>query len=146
MPVKGSKSLKLTGIAEVKQAIGESAEAMSLALIRAVADAANDVATKSYHLVPVDTANLRNTQDIVFQKSLNQKQARAKITYGGPTQNSPDGANYALIQHERLDYAHPNGGQAKYLEQPFLEETSKWPGALAERVRMNYHLIAGGSL
>lgn len=27
---------------------------------------------------------------------------------------------YAAVQHERLDYNHPRGGQAKYLEEPFL--------------------------
>lgn len=27
-------------------------------------------------------------------------------------------APYAIYQHENLEYKHPNGGQAKYLEQP----------------------------
>jgi hypothetical protein len=27
-------------------------------------------------------------------------------------------APHAWIQHERLDYQHPDGGQAKYLETP----------------------------
>ena len=30
-------------------------------------------------------------------------------------------APHAWLQHERLDYQHPKGGQAKYLETPALE-------------------------
>lgn len=29
---------------------------------------------------------------------------------------------YAIIQHENLEYNHPNGGQAKYLERPLLQD------------------------
>lgn len=30
-------------------------------------------------------------------------------------------APHAWLQHERLDYAHPNGGEAKYLEHAAIE-------------------------
>lgn len=33
---------------------------------------------------------------------------------------------YAQIQHERLDFNHPRGGQAKYLEEPFLAQYRKF--------------------
>jgi hypothetical protein len=38
----------------------------------------------------------------------------AEIGFGGEAEA------YALVQHERLDYAHPRGGQAKFLEQPLV--------------------------
>jgi hypothetical protein len=139
MPVgKGTKSIKLTGLKEVQNGIAENATEMKLALARSIFEAANEVATKSFHLVPIETGNLRSSQDIIRQKSLNQTQVRAEITYGGPA------VQYALVQHERLDYNHPGGGQAKYLEQPFLEEVSDWPTGLANRIRMNFNYIKGG--
>lgn len=47
------------------------------------------------------------------------------------------GTEYAIPQHERLDYRHPRGGQAKYLASAINEAK---PGALerlAKRVRSN---------
>lgn len=47
-------------------------------------------------------------------------------------------APHAWLQHERTDYAHPNGGQAKYLEQAALE----FP--LAEPVARHVRAVIGG--
>lgn len=38
---------------------------------------------------------------------------------------------YAHYQHEGLDFNHPRGGQAKYLEQPWLAATSETMGRFA---------------
>lgn len=39
---------------------------------------------------------------------------------------------YAHIQHEALDFKHPHGGQAKYLEQPLLEGADGFMQRLAD--------------
>lgn len=39
---------------------------------------------------------------------------------------------YAHIQHEALDFKHPRGGQAKYLEGPMLERASIYSQKLAD--------------
>ena len=36
---------------------------------------------------------------------------------------------YAVIQHERMDYDHPHGGKAKYLEDPMND------GSVQDRIR-----------
>lgn len=41
---------------------------------------------------------------------------------------------YAKYQHEGLDFKHPQGGQAKYLEQPVLQETPQYLRDLAGSV------------
>jgi len=41
---------------------------------------------------------------------------------------------YALVQHERLDYRHPMGGKAKYLEDNLKEQSSKYSDNLKQRV------------
>lgn len=40
---------------------------------------------------------------------------------------------YAQDQHESLDYIHPHGGGAKYLENPLMENTPGRIGEFAER-------------
>lgn len=42
---------------------------------------------------------------------------------------------YALRQHEELEYEHPKGGEAKYLENPFKERVNKYIRAVGEAVR-----------
>jgi hypothetical protein len=39
---------------------------------------------------------------------------------------------YAAVQHERLDYRHDEGKQAKYLEQPMHEEKDTLIGIIAK--------------
>lgn len=41
---------------------------------------------------------------------------------------------YAQVQHERMDFKHPKGGQAKYLSGPLLEKHQKYIGDLADNV------------
>lgn len=41
---------------------------------------------------------------------------------------------YARYQHEGLDFKHPRGGQAKYLEQPFLSQAENHVRSVAKTV------------
>lgn len=42
---------------------------------------------------------------------------------------------YALEQHERLDYNHPKGGKAKYLEDNLKEQADRYSENFSDRVR-----------
>ena len=41
---------------------------------------------------------------------------------------------YALVQHERLDYKHPKGGKAKYLEDPLKMQAAAYEQNLQKHV------------
>jgi hypothetical protein len=43
--------------------------------------------------------------------------------------------SYAVRQHEHTEYKHPNGGQAKYLEQPFRENIDKYINYIADPLK-----------
>lgn len=68
---------------------------------------------RSKELVPVRTGALRDSA--VVESGIRGGMPTANITYGGGS------VDYALKVHEDLDMQHPNGGQAKYLEQAFLD-------------------------
>lgn len=42
---------------------------------------------------------------------------------------------YAAFQHERTDFAHPKGGEAKFLERPLEENRGQYERRLAEAAR-----------
>lgn len=42
---------------------------------------------------------------------------------------------YALRQHEDLSFKHPNGGQAKFLEQPFKENINAYTKQIGDAIK-----------
>ena len=82
-----------------------------------------DLQGKSVQEAPVDTGDLRN--DCKVQ----EEPLKVTVGYDLP---------YAMKQHEELDYSHPKGGKAKYLEDPFNENTDNY----IEHIRQK----AGGAI
>ncbi len=93
------------------------------ALGRALRDEAGPVMAASQALVPVDTSALKQT-GTVHEPEIRGAAVSVELTYGG------GGVDYAAKVHEDLGMRHPRGGQAKFLEQPFLEAAN----GLGERV------------
>jgi hypothetical protein len=54
---------------------------------------------------------------------------------GGPSVVVGADTEYALVQHEELDYGHPRGGEAKWLERTFNEEKRRYVRFLKDRTR-----------
>lgn len=111
--------------------------------IRATKRAAERLLELSKALVPVDTTTLRDSGKVVQGKG----KAEFSVVYhatvadryknqGKDIENvkNPD-FNYAWIQHEATWFKHPNGGQAKYLEQPFEENKNRFLGTIASAMR-----------
>lgn len=76
----------------------------------------------SRKLVPKDTGKLIHSGRV----EMNGEQGR--VVYE---------TEYAIIQHERTDFAHPRGGQAKYLEDPANDSMvqREMVNALGEQIR-----------
>jgi hypothetical protein len=82
----------------------------------------------SQRLCPVDTKRLVNSGR-VDDPEIGGGIVNVYISYGGDND-----VPYALIQHERLDYKHAQGKQAKFLERPLLEWTRDGPENLMRGV------------
>lgn len=68
---------------------------------------------------PVEHGPLRNSARVHELAGL-----RVAVSFGGEN-DGDDGEStndYAVVQHEALEFRHPNGGQAKYLEEPLMTE------------------------
>lgn len=72
----------------------------------------NNIMTKSKREVPVDTGLLKASGYVTLPQAQGDR-VEVQLGYGG--NGSRD---YAVIQHERMDYRHPNGGKAKFLQDP----------------------------
>lgn len=95
------------------------------ALGRALYEEANRIFNQSQALVPVETGALRSSGMVTLPEQSAQGPS-VTIGYGGAA------APYAIYVHERLDLNHPNGGQAKFLEEPVLAAADGIAGRLAD--------------
>lgn len=77
---------------------------------KAVQKALNRLKAKSLEEVPRDTGALAESCTVETDGK------EGTISYG---------TEYAVIQHERTDFAHPSGGKAKYLEDPMNDPVTQ---------------------
>lgn len=96
------------------------------AAIRGLHMAMEHVLQRSRELVPNDEGTLeRSGRTVIDERTLT-----GAVTYG------EGGAEaYAVVQHENLEYHHPGGRQAKYLEQPMREERGTCAQIVAAQIR-----------
>ena len=145
MAKRGGVEISVLGLRELAQAMEANSREMTLAVGRALNDAAMAIGDASQDLVPIDTGNLKGSMNYE-RRGLTTTSPEIEIRYGTP---------YALYQHEKLDLSHPSrarggsgptapgteGGSPKYLEFPFLEETSRYPTKLVERIRAHFNVV-----
>ena len=105
---------------------------VSLVVKDALDEWAERVLAESRRLVPVQTGNLRDSGEVVKTAILGNMAPSVEIAYT---------ADYALTIHEDLALNHPNGGQAKYLEQPMSQHQDELVQAVQKRI---YELIMEG--
>ena len=95
---------------------------------RALVAEAEAIMTRSKQsFVPVDTGVLRASGH-VSMPDVSGDDVSVTLSYGGPA------SDYAVVQHERLDYKHSVGGP-KYLERPLLEAASGMGERIAKKIR-----------
>jgi lipoate-protein ligase A len=89
-----------------------------------IEDSAFDLENKASQLAPLDTGDLRGSSKTDIEVS--GKKVEGKVSFNEP---------YALDQHEDLQFNHPRGGQAKYLEQPLKENEQDYKRHVERKVR-----------
>lgn len=73
-------------------------------------------------IVPIEEATLERSG----VASVDEAKGQAAVSYDTP---------YSVIQHERLDFQHDPGRQAKYLETPFVADREVLNGIIAAQIR-----------
>ena len=88
------------------------------------------IKNKSSNQAPVDTGDLRGNCSVVTNTKIvsspNTLSPEGMVPIDRPVQDKTVRIGYslpyALIQHENMQFKHPMGGKAKYLEDPFRSE------------------------
>lgn len=110
----------------------------------AVADVALDCLSRSVQRAPVEHGDLRGSGFVEINGAPIASGTEEGGISGGAYQ--PDGspevvakigftAPYAMVQHEHVEYDHPEGGQAKYLDSVVNERSDRWRKHLKDSVK-----------
>ena len=83
---------------------------------------AEHVLEEATRIVPLQEGTLQNTG----VASSDEGALRAAVSYDTP---------YAVVQHEAMDFNHPNGRQAKYLETPLNASRDKGLKIVADEIK-----------
>ncbi len=105
------------GFRELEQELKKMTPRAVKALGAGVYALGNKIITNSKRRVPVDLGVLRGSGYATLPET-KRLTAIVELGYGGPAKD------YAIVQHENLHFQHPEGGEAKYLENAVNEETS----------------------
>lgn len=126
----GGIQLTLTGDREIINAIHRLGKQYPKAMAGAVYKLAVTILGESLPMVPVEFGVLRASGYVSPPQGEGMK-ATAEIGFG---------TVYAIPQHERLDFRHPRGGEAKFLEKAVqrvspraLQLLAQWVEELAKR-------------
>jgi hypothetical protein len=125
-------------MANNKWRIKEAVKIAEEAWLKALRTGAEAILTEAIDEAPVDTGTLRRSGTVTVGKLPDLAQVYEAAESGSDMKDAfpgPEGKEkavyisfntpYALRQHEELDYKHPRGGKAKYLEDPFNRNKEK---------------------
>ncbi len=120
MSIKGDREL----IRVLNRLGNNAAPALGKVLYKEAEDILGD---SKEHFVPVDLAVLKNSGHVELP-DISRNWVKVTLGFGGAA------SEYALIQHEAMDFHH-TVGQAKYLETPVLGHAKSMPHRLATSLR-----------
>ncbi|MGF9711718.1 hypothetical protein [Paenibacillus naphthalenovorans] len=136
-------SVRLKGLKEAQKAFQKRVDQLEDYTSKAFTEIILDLTGKSVALAPVDNGDLRGSgkgeiNGVVIAEG--EKNGSIKAKGEAPEAEKLEGivsfnTPYALRQHEELTWNHPQGGQAKYLEQPFVQNQNKYIKHLADSVK-----------
>jgi hypothetical protein len=121
-----------------KWRIKEAVKIAEKAGLKALRTGAEAILTEAIDEAPIDTGTLRRSGTVTVGSKADGGQVYAAAESGTEMKDAyPDkigqekavyisfNTPYARRQHEELDYEHPRGGKAKYLETPFNANKKK---------------------
>ena len=126
-------SLQISGVSPTRAEMKRLAVKYGAAFHKGYAEIPKQVKAKADDLIPVDTGAAK-TSGRIFKD-----EGDTVLAYGGLEIETPRGtkdtSKYVIRLHEDLDMNHPHGGQAKFLEQPFLEMLPGLEQRIATRIK-----------
>lgn len=106
-------TVKIVGLEELRAKLATVAPAVARTAMGAALYAeGNAILAAAIPLTPIEFGTLRSSGKVTPPEISGLGAITVTIGFGGAAKD------YAVVQHEHLEFNHPIGGQAKYLEEP----------------------------
>jgi hypothetical protein len=128
----------------IQDKLDKITEGIKGATAQAVTDVALQCLEKSVERAPVEFGDLRGSGYVTINGNLvahGEKQGIKALSDPSVSEGTVITAEigfaapYAFVQHEHVEFNHPIGGEAKYLESVVVENSGRWKKHLANSVR-----------
>jgi hypothetical protein len=129
----------------IQDKLDKVTEGIKGATAQAVTDVAVDCISRAVERAPVEFGDLRGSgYASVNGTTVATGNDDGTVSVAGTPDATADGsavaeigfaAPYAFVQHEHVEFNHPLGGEAKYLESVVVENSGRWKKHLADSVR-----------
>ena len=121
--------MELHGLDEVMSKIASALEGAPEMTADGIRDVVLDIGARAADKAPVDTGALRDSMTTAIEVNGDDITGEIRFT-----------EKYAAAQHEHVEYAHPQGGEAKYLEKAAIEKYDQ----IAKKVADSFSSLFGG--
>lgn len=115
--------VKLKGLSDIQRKMNRQLKRIGEGSKQGLIDVALDLQGKSTERAPIDTGDLRGSGYMSTFET--PKEFTVEVGFN---------TVYAVRQHEELNYNHPKGGEAKYLERPLNENISQYVNHIRKKV------------
>lgn len=115
---KSGISMQIIGLKELIKNLEDAGDRGKKAVGAGLYLEANNIIADSLREVPVDLGALKNSRYVTLP-NVSGNNISIELGFGGAGTK-----DYAVIQHERTDFKHPEGGKAKYLQDPINKAAS----------------------
>jgi len=122
-------AIVIIGTALLQAKLNQAASVAPKAFASAGLEQMEEIMAKAKSITPVDMGPLRDSGH-VLPPEISGDQIEIVAGFGGAA------SDYAIVQHERLDFSHPSG-QAKFLEQPFNEMRTQAVANIAATLKIH---------
>lgn len=120
---------ELVGVNDVMDQLAFALEKAGDLTEEGLLDVTVDIGSRAAERAPVETGALRGSMTATVEQDGDQLVGEVRFT-----------EKYAAVQHERVDFRHPQGGEAKYLEKAALEKLEQ----VRERIAASLNDLFGG--
>lgn len=148
--MKRGTFVECKGLQEVNANFNRLIADVDVCLLKSFTDVCLDLLSESVKKAPVDTGALRSSgyciindnpafrvvpaipADVKHKKGVSAPSSFRVVAGKKPTKSAKYTAKigfstrYATVQHEMTNYTHPRGGQAKFLEEPFRQNSNRY--------------------
>ena len=136
--------MKIEGLQQAQQRLNRELAKIKVGVREGLLLVGLDCLGKSVSDAPVDKGDLRGSGYLTYDEVLIARGTKdgKTVRVGNPQPGAKDvaeigfGTPYAVRQHEELEWRHPKGGKAKYLEDVVKLNTSRWVQMIRDKAQV----------